>query len=135
MKKNINRIFNIKNKYPFIIAEISANHCGSKKIFLKTIKAAHKSGVDLIKIQTYEPLDITVPKINNRKSKIWNLYQKAQTPFSWHEDAFKLAAKIGAILFSTPFSIRSVHFLKRFNVKLFKLSSFEITDVALIKLN
>lgn len=132
MNKDINQIFDIKNKYPFIIAEISANHCGSKEIFLKTIKAAHKSGVDLIKIQTYEPLDITVPKINNRKSKIWDLYQKAQTPFSWHKDAFKLAKQIGAILFSTPFSIRSVHFLKSFNVKLFKLSSFEITDFSLI---
>ena len=51
-----------KKSKPLIIAEVSANHCGSKKIFLKHIIAANKSGADLVKIQTYEPDDMLVTK-------------------------------------------------------------------------
>ncbi len=133
---NINNYFlQDNNLKPLIIAEISANHCGKKSLFLKTIRAAAKGGADLIKIQTYEPQDITVKKRFKIKGKIfdtWKLYKKAQTPFKWHKDAFSLAKKLKIELFSTPFSIRAINFLKKFNVKLFKISSFEITDTNLI---
>jgi pseudaminic acid synthase len=121
-----------------IIAEISANHCGSKKSFLKHILAAHKFGADLIKIQTYEPQDMVLKKNFTikeglwKKSNLWNLYRKAQTPFDWHYDAFKLAKKYKFELFSTPFSVRAVNFLKKFKPNLYKISSFEITDHNLI---
>lgn len=133
---NINNYF-LKDKKlkPLIIAEISANHCGKKSLFLKTIKAAAANGADLIKIQTYEPRDITVNrnfKIQGEIINTWKLYKEAQTPFKWHEDAFRLAKKLKIQLFSTPFSIRAVNFLKKFKVKLFKISSFEITDTNLI---
>ena len=61
MNIKINKKLSISDKNPpLIIAEISGNHCGKKSIFLKHIKEAAKSGADLIKIQTYEPIDITV---------------------------------------------------------------------------
>ena len=62
------------NKPPLIIAEISGNHCGSKKLFLKHIMEAAKVGADLIKIQTYEPNDITIrskKKIYKIKRGLW----------------------------------------------------------------
>ena len=138
MKTNLQKYFTFGNNLkPLIIAEVSANHCGKKSLFLKTIKSAAKNGADLIKIQTYEPKDITVNKSLNIKNwnnkKIWQLYSKAQTPFSWHFDAFKLAKKLNVELFSTPFSNRAVDFLLKMKVKLFKISSFEITDFKLIK--
>ena len=130
------------SKPPLIIAEISSNHNGSKKKFLELINAAYDNKADLVKIQTYEPEDITFDN-NNRKflikkgiwkgENLWDLYQKAHTPFSWHVDAFKLAKKRKKILFSTPFSIRALNFLKKFNPQLYKVSSFEITDLNLIK--
>ena len=85
---NINNYF-IKDKKlkPLIIAEISANHCGKKSLFLKTIKAAAANGADLIKIQTYEPQDITVNRNFKIQVEIINtliLYKEAQTPFKWH---------------------------------------------------
>ena len=132
MKKILEHFTNKKNLKPLIIAEISANHCGKKNLFLQTIKMAHKNGADLIKIQTYEPNDITVPSLNKKETKIWKLYDRAKTPFDWHADAFKLANSIGAKLFSTPFSIRAVDLLEKFKVKLYKISSFEITDYLLI---
>ena len=64
-------LFSKKNFKPLIVAEISANHCGSKSIFLKTIKSAANNGADLIKIQTYEPKDITIKSKQN--NKLWKL--------------------------------------------------------------
>jgi len=127
-----------KNSRTLIIAEISANHCGSKSNFLKHIIEAKKNGADLVKIQTYEPKDMVVNKnfiIKQglwKKINLWNLYKKAQTPFAWHKDAFKTAKKNKIELFSTPFSVRSLNFLKKFNPNLYKISSFEITDHNLI---
>jgi pseudaminic acid synthase len=127
---------------PLLIAEISANHGGNKKKFLKHILEAHKAGADMIKIQTYEADDITIKKYSDKvkikkgiwKNKSpWQIYKKAQTPYSWHNDAFKLAKKINAVLFSTPFSLKSVDFLEKFKVPIYKISSLEITDLNLIR--
>lgn len=126
------------NSRAMIIAEISANHCGSKKNFLNHIIEAKKNGADLVKIQTYEPQDMVVNKKYKIKkglwknSNLWKLYEKAQTPFEWHKDAFKVAKKHNIELFSTPFSIRAFQFLKKYNPNLYKISSFEITDLNLI---
>ena len=129
------------NKRPIIIAEISGNHSGSKSKFLKLITSACLNGADLIKIQTYEAKDITLNKKNNKfkinkviwKNKyLWDLYKKACTPFEWHYEAFKIAKKFKKILFSSPFSIRGVDFLESFNVLIYKIASFEITDHKLI---
>lgn len=132
-------IFN--NKKPILIAEISCNHCGNKKRLIDHIIKAKKSGADLVKIQTYEPEDLTI-KSNKKNfqittglwkgSNLWNIYEKAQTPFSWHKDIFKISRKIKIPVFSTPFSLRAVKFLDQFNLPLYKISSFEITDYQLI---
>jgi pseudaminic acid synthase len=141
MIKINNKIIFSEKKPPVLIAEISANHCGSKNLFLKHIKEAAKSGADMIKIQTYEPADITVNsskkifKIKNgiwKGKSYWDLYKNACTPFAWHKDAFRLAKKLKIVLFSTPFSERAVDFLESFKVPIYKISSFEITDYSLI---
>ncbi len=127
-----------KFKRTLIVAEVSANHCGSKKKFLTHILKAKESGADLVKIQTYEPEDMIITKNFKIRSglwkgkNLWKLYKQACTPFSWHKDAFKLAKKKKIILFSTPFSLRSLNFLKRFNPPLYKIASFELTDHKLI---
>ena len=135
---------NIKFTYssrPKIIAEISGNHNGSLKKMKQAILAAKKNGADLVKIQTYEPQDITfkdVKKYFNLKRglwknlDLWKLYEKASTPFKWHEKIFKIAAKNNIILFSSPFSIRGVDLLEKEKVLLYKIASFEITDLNLI---
>lgn len=126
---------------PLVIAEISGNHNQSKKKFLKLIDSAFKNGADLVKIQTYEPIDITLKTKNKnflikkglwKKKYLWDLYKKAHTPFKWHRDAFKVASKNKGILFSSPFSLRAVDLLESFKVKLYKIASFEITDLKLI---
>jgi pseudaminic acid synthase len=140
MKIKVNKQISFDyNKRPLIISEISGNHAGNKKKFLNLILTAKKRGADLVKIQTYEPDDITLRdlklKINNgiwKGKKIWELYKKACTPYEWHHDAFKLAKKHKINLFSTPFSLKALNFLEKKKVDLYKISSFEITDLNLI---
>ena len=141
IKINKNVIFS-KNKRPIIVAEISANHAGSKSLFLKLIRKASASGADLVKIQSYEPKDITLDSKNNNfkiksgiwKNKfLWELYKKTQTPFSWHDEAFALAKRLKINLFSTPFSLRAVDLLEKYKVKIYKIASLENDDFMLIE--
>ena len=67
-----------------------------------------------------------------RGKKLWDLYKKAHTPFSWHNKAFKIANKYKKIIFSSPFSFRAVDLLERLGCKIYKIASFEITDLKLI---
>ncbi len=131
-----------KLKRPIIITEISGNHNGSKKSFLSHIKIAAKNGADIIKIQTYEPEDITLKKFDKsfkikkgtwKGQYLWDLYKKAHTPFKWHGEAFKLAKKLKIPIFSSPFSKRAVDLLEKLRVPIYKIASFEITDLELIK--
>jgi pseudaminic acid synthase len=141
MKIKINKLNIGYNYKPVLIAEISGNHNGSKKLFLNLIKSACLNGADLIKIQTYEPEDITLKGTSKKfyikkgiwkNRHLWDLYTKACTPFAWHKDAFKIAKKYNKIIFSSPFSIRAVDLLEGLNCKLYKIASFEITDIKLI---
>ena len=139
--KNNNSILFNKSRPSIIIAEISGNHNGNKRLFLNLIKSAFKNGADMVKIQTYEPGDITLNKKNSifkinkgiwKNKYLWELYKKAHTPYSWHYDAFKFAKKNKKILFSSPFSTKAVDFLEKFNVPIYKVASFEITDLKLV---
>ncbi len=134
-----NKTFFANRNGPTIIAEISCNHNGKKSNFLNHIKSAKKAGADIIKIQTYRPEDIVLK--NNFKIRsgiwkgmnLWKLYNKSQTPFEWHKDAFKLARKLKIPIFSSPFSIEAVKFLKKeFDPPFYKIASAEITDLKLI---
>ena len=126
----------------FIIAELSANHNGSKQIALDSIRAAKKAGADAIKIQTYtaDTLTLNCDAPDFRLGKgLWEgetfytLYQKAYTPWEWHEEIFHVAHKEGLVCFSTPFDKTAVDLLEELNNPVYKIASFEITDIPLIK--
>ena len=140
IKINKNLIFS-NNDRPKIIAEISGNHNGSKSLCIKHILNAKKNGADLVKIQTYEPKDITFKNVKKyfklkkgiwKNLDLWNLYKKACTPFKWHNDLFKISKDNNIEIFSTPFSLRAVDFLEKQNVNLYKIASCEITDLSLV---
>lgn len=126
----------------FIIAELSANHNHNKQVALDTIRAAKQCGADAVKIQTYTADTMTIDsnkewfKIQGtiwNGENLYNLYQKAYTPWEWHEDIFHVAKEEGLICFSTPFDKSSVDFLETLNNPIYKIASFEITDVELIR--
>lgn len=135
---------NITDTSPvFIIAELSANHNGSIETALETIKAAKRAGADAIKIQTYTADTMTINSAKNdfliNGGTVWDgqnlydLYQKAYTPWEWHDALFRMAKDEGLICFSSPFDKTAVDFLENFNVPAYKIASFEITDIPLIE--
>ncbi len=126
----------------FVIAELSANHNGSKKTAIDSIIAAKKSGADAIKIQTYTADTLTLDCRESDfvlQSGLWagetyySLYQKAYTPWEWHEEIFHVAKEEGLICFSTPFDKTAVDLLESLDNPIYKIASFEITDIPLIK--
>lgn len=126
----------------FIIAEMSANHNQHKDIAIETIKAAKIAGADAIKIQTYTAdtltLDCNKPDFVCGKGlwegqTLYSLYQKAYTPWEWHEEIFHVAKEEGLVCFSTPFDKTAVDFLEDISNPIYKIASFEITDIPLIK--
>jgi pseudaminic acid synthase len=131
----------LKNK-PFFVAEISANHNGSLVHAKKLIETAKKYGADAVKLQTYTPNTMTI-KSSKLDFKIkgglwngrtlWDLYQKAQTPFEWHKELFDYAKKLKIICFSTPFDETAVDLLESLKCPLYKVASFEMNHIPLIK--
>ena len=126
----------------FIIAELSANHNGDIEVAKKTISAAKRTGANAIKLQTYTPDTMTLNSNKEDfiiKGTIWEgqnlheLYKQAYTPWEWHHELFEFAKKEGIICFSSPFDKTSVDFLENLNTPAYKIASFEITDIPLIK--
>lgn len=132
----------MKNKV-FIIAELSANHNGDLEIAIETIRAAKRAGADAIKLQTYTADTITLDCDNEdfiiKGGTLWDgktlhgLYKEAFTPWEWHEELFRVAKEEGFVCFSSPFDFTAVDFLEQFNVPIYKIASFEITDIPLIE--
>ena len=126
-----------------IVAELSANHNGQKQMAIDTIRAAKRSGADAIKLQTYTADTITLncraDDFKIKQGTLWDgrylhdLYQEAYTPWEWHEELFHVAKEEGLLCFSTPFDKTAVDFLESLGNPIYKIASFEITDIPLIE--
>ncbi len=126
----------------YIMAEISANHNGSIERAEAIIKAAAESGADAIKIQTYTADTLTIPCDNEYfkiQGTLWDgrtlydLYQEAYTPWEWTPRLMAYAKELGLELFSTPFDATAVDFLEECGVCTYKIASFELVDIPLLK--
>ncbi|GIK54232.1 MAG: pseudaminic acid synthase [Planctomycetota bacterium] len=128
---------------PYIVAEMSANHNGSLERALQIIKAAHDAGADAVKLQTYKPetmtLDVDHPRFRVKGSNPWDgehlydLYQKAMTPWEWHEQLFSYGKSLGIAIFSSPFDASAVDLLESLEAPAYKIASFELVDHDLIR--
>jgi N-acetylneuraminate synthase len=134
MFKNLSR--------PYIIAEISGNHNGSIDRAKELVKLAKENGADCVKIQTYTPDTMTIK--SNKDDflikgglwdgyNLWDLYDWAQTPFEWQKELFEYANSIGITMISTPFDESAVDLLESLSCPFYKVASFELTDLPLIK--
>lgn len=134
----------IGSKAPcFIIAEMSGNHNLDYSRAEEILRAAKDAGADAIKLQTYTPDTITLNSnksiFNTEDGSLWEgqtlyeLYQKAYTPWEWQPKLKKLADELGILLFSSPFDLTAVDFLEDINVPAYKIASFEINDIPLLK--
>lgn len=130
----------------FIIAELSGNHHQDYEEAVTLVRVAKEAGADAVKLQTYTPDTMTlnsdkewfrVDGAENPESwkgkTLYQLYQEAYTPWEWQPKLKKLADELGIILFSTPFDATAVDFLETMNVPCYKISSYEVTDIPLLK--
>lgn len=132
------------SEHVFIIAEMSANHCRDFELAKKIISAAKDAGADAVKIQTYTADTITIDSKRDeflikgdgnlwKDRYLYELYQKASTPWEWQPRLKEYADSIDIPFFSTPFDFTAVDFLQKMNVPMYKIASFEAYDYTLIR--
>jgi len=127
----------------FIVAEMSANHNQDYDKAVEIIKAASAAGADAIKLQTYTPDTITIDsqdsvfRISENSTwagkNLYKLYEEAYTPWDWQPKLKEVAENLGLVCFSSPFDFTAVDFLEQMNVPAYKIASFELVDLPLIK--
>ena len=129
---------------PFIIAEMSGNHNHSLDRALALVDLAAATGADAVKLQTYRPDTITLDADNAdfrvpsdsplwKDRQLFDLYKEAYTPWEWHQSIFDHAREKGIIAFSSVFDETSVNFLESIGAPAYKIASFEITHIPLIR--
>ncbi len=127
----------------FVIAELSGNHRQALTEARELVHAAHESGADAVKLQTYTADTLTIACDNEYfrigggtawdGRTLYDLYQEASTPWEWHESLAELATSLGMVWFSTPFDRTAVDFLERLDVPCYKIASFELVDIPLLR--
>ncbi len=133
----------IGDGYPaYIIAEMSGNHAGSIERAKEIIREAKRCGADCIKIQTYTPDTLTIDCHNKyfqvengtwEGENLYSLYGKAYTPWEWQKELKEEADRVGIDFLSTPFDTTSVDFLEDLGLEFYKIASFEMIDLPLLR--
>jgi len=129
---------------PFVVAELSGNHNASLDTALALVDAAADAGCDAVKLQTFTADAMTLrseaPEFQVHAGQglwdgrtLWDLYDEAATPWAWHPVIFRRARERGLACFSTPFDDEAVDLLEGLDPPCYKIASFELTDIALIR--
>lgn len=127
----------------YIIAEMSANHNQDFEESVRIVQAAKAAGADAVKLQTYTPDTLTIDCHNEyfqigggtiwEGRNLYELYGEAYTPWAWQPRLQEVANDLGMHLFSTPFDATAIDFLEEMQVPAYKIASFEMVDLPLLR--
>ena len=126
----------------YTIAEMSANHAGDIGNALEIVRAAKDAGADCLKVQTYTADSLTIDCDNEYfriEGGLWDgynlydLYTEAAMPYTWQARIKEECEKVGIDFLSTPFDEEGVDFLEKFGVEAYKVASFELVHIPLLK--
>jgi pseudaminic acid synthase len=132
----------IKSGGVYFIAEMSANHAGDINNALGIVRAAKEAGADCVKVQTYTADTMTLDcdlDYFKVKGGLWDgytlykLYKEAGMPWEWQKKIKDEAEKWGLDFLSTPFDATSVDYLEYIGIEMYKIASYELTDIPLLK--
>lgn len=124
-----------------IIAEAGVNHNGSFEKCLDLIDKAKEAGADIIKFQTFNAEDLATknsPKANyqkkhKKKDTQFKMLKSLELKKSFHIKLKKYCKKKNIEFLSSGFDIKDLEFLKKLNLKRFKIPSGEITNYLYLK--
>ncbi len=127
----------------YFIGELSVNHKQSLDIALKTMREIKNAGAQAIKLQTYKAESLTLDVDNNdfhiAQNSVWDgktyyqLFKENAMPWEWHQTLFNAAKDLKLHIFSTPFDKQGVELLQSLNAIAYKIASYEIRHLTLIK--
>ena len=127
---------------PYVVAEMSANHGRDFRQAARIVEAAAAAGADAVKLQTYTPESLTIdcqdPRFRIQETlwagrTLYDLYREAAMPWDWQPELKRIAEQLGLVLFSTPFDAAAVDFLEQMQVPAYKIASFELVDLPLLR--
>ena len=130
-----------KDELPFVIAEIGNNHNGDIELAKKMIKICKGIDVDAVKFQVKD-IETAFPKELLDKpyegpNSFGKTYREHKQALESSKEQLKIiydyAKTLDILCFSTPFDIKSLNLLEELNNQIYKISSFHVTDLELIK--
>lgn len=131
-----------KDSPVFIVAEMSGNHLQDYGRAVEILHAAKEAGADCIKLQTFTADSLSLDCDKEwfvERDSIWagirsyDLYKEAYTPWEWQPKLMEEAKKLGLVCFSSPFDDESVEFMESMQMPAYKVASYEINDIPLIR--
>lgn len=126
-----------------IIAEAGSNHDGRLEQALALIDCAAECGADAVKFQTFTadglvaPTDHPIARLTDSFGQfgatVHAMFQKLEMPVDWLPQLWEHAARQGIMFLSTPFDERGVDILNDLGVCAFKIASFEMIHLPLLR--
>jgi len=120
----------------FIIAEAGSNHNGSLEQAKKLVDVAAEAKADAVKFQIFKAESLYskyTPEFSYLKGQnTYELIKSIETPREWIKELAEYCKSKNIIFFASPFDFEAIDILDKY-VPAFKIASFEITDLELLK--
>jgi sialic acid synthase SpsE len=125
----------------YIVAEIGSNHNNDFQTAKDLMEAAKEAGVQAIKFQTFKAKNhyskytpgFTYLENQEMGQSTYEMIHSLELDRKWQAGLMEYASRCGITFFSSPCDVEAINELAELGVAAFKVASFDITDIFLIK--